>query len=68
MPKNEDKDTIRRRCRERETGLEGIGPCGGCDDAPDSLITDTADRVQLCKMLKHQAIRRWTQEIKQTDE
>lgn len=67
MLKDEEKNTIRRRCQACETGIEGINACGSCDDAPDRLITDTTDRVQLCKMVKQQAIKRWTREIKQTD-
>ena len=67
MLKNEEENTIQRRCRECETDTEGNNTCGGCDDALDGLITDATDRIQLCKMLKQKAIRRWTQEIKQTD-
>ena len=64
MLKNEEENTIRSRCRECETDKEKIN---ACDDAPDSLIADATDRIQLCKMLKQQAIKRWTHEIKQTD-
>ena len=64
MPKEEAKTELPLRCRECEADTEREHDCRSCDYAVDRWLIDTPDRIQLCKMLKHQAIKRFTQELK----